>query len=333
MTTCGSRVLTMIGYGKSFSWLWIFSFPFIADSSIFRGDGSRFYEDDISFDPFDSTMNGDVFQDDAFAELKENPGGNGDERRRGLVDTIEDDYELDVVFVGDSITEQRQGTRMGKPEERYTGIKEIFDKTFTKGAKGGDFNGIALGIGGDTSNNLLWRLLNGEMPDGLDPKVWWVGIGVNDLTNKGCAEEIVLLGILRVVEEITNRHPDDIVVINSILPVQRNEEGLLEHLGKHHEDIALKKKENNLANGDMSDKRLHIDLWPSIVSINKQLSRFASMHPSVKFFDADSIFVEERDDGKYLKMDLMLDPVHPNLAGHKKWNSEIKKRLTKILEN
>jgi len=296
------------------------------------GEGSRFYDDDISYDPFDSTMNGDVFQDDEFAELKENPGGNDDERRRGLdmVDTTEDDYELDVVFVGDSITEQRQGTIMGKPVESWTGIKEIFDKTFTK-SKGGDFNGIALGISGDTSNNLLWRLLNGEMPDGLDPKVWWVGIGVNDLTNKGCSEEIVLLGILRVVEEITNRHPDDIVVINSILPVQRNEEGLLEHLGKHHEDIALKRKENNMANGEMSDKRLHIDLWPSIVSINHQLSRFASNHPGVKFFNADSIFVEEKGDGKYLKTDLMMDPVHPNLAGHKKWNSAIKKKLTQLL--
>ncbi|EJK47041.1 hypothetical protein THAOC_34265 [Thalassiosira oceanica] len=308
------------------------------------GEGSRFYEDDLAFDPFaeDYLNEEGVMEDDGYADVRESPTGNGDEgrrqqRRRALDGTVEGDYELDVVFIGDSITEQRQGTRMGRPEEGYTGIKEVFDKTFTK-EKGGDYNGIALGISGDTSPQVLWRLMNGEMPDGLDPKVWWIGIGINDLTIKGCSEEIVLLGILRVVEEIQNRHPDDVVVINSILPIQRNEEGLLEHVGKHHEDIALKKKEKDMADNEMSSKRLHIDLWPSIVAINEELSKFASKHHGVKFFDADSVFIEERTDekgvmGKYLKMDLMRDPVHPNLQGHKRWNNAIKKKLASILSN
>ena len=41
------------------------------------------------------------------------------------------------------------------------------------------------------------------------------------------------------------------MVINSLLPVQRNSDGLLEHLGKHHKDVALKKKEKDLAEKDM----------------------------------------------------------------------------------
>jgi hypothetical protein len=80
-------------------------------------------------------------------------GEGGDKRmiRRNIGSVADDDenYELDVVFVGDSITEQRQGTAMGKPNDDYTGIKEVFDKTFTR-KKGGDFNGIAMGISGDT---------------------------------------------------------------------------------------------------------------------------------------------------------------------------------------
>ena len=175
--------------------------------------------------------------------------------------------------------------------------------------------------------------MNGEMPYGLTPKVWWVGIGLNDLTMKGCSEEVVLLGILRVVEEIQNSHPDDIIVINSILPVVRNTDGLLEHLGKHHEDVALKKKEKNLLDEEMNKKRDHVDLWPSIVAINEELSKFASAHKGVKFFNADNVFVEERQNGKYVKMDLMHDTVHPNLSGHKKWNSEIKKRLHEIIKD
>lgn len=175
--------------------------------------------------------------------------------------------------------------------------------------------------------------MNGEMPYGLTPKVWWLGIGINDLTMKGCSEEVVLLGILRVVEEIQKLHPDDVVVINSLLPVNRNTDGLLEHLGKHHEDVALKKKEKNLLDEEMSKKRAHIDFWPSIVAINEELRKFASKHKGVKFFNADSVFVEERQNGKYLKMDLMHDPVHPNVSGHKKWNAAIKKRLHEILKD
>ncbi len=162
--------------------------------------------------------------------------------------------------------------------------------------------------------------------------MWWVGIGINDLSLKGCSEEVTLLGILRVVEEIQRYHPKDFIVINSLLPVQRNQEGLLEHIGKHHEDVALKKKEQDMEAGQMNKKRDRYDLWPSIVSINKELGEFASKHPTIKFFNADKVFVEDREDGRYMRLDLFGDPVHPNLAGHKKWNNEIKRRLHEILK-
>jgi len=174
--------------------------------------------------------------------------------------------------------------------------------------------------------------MNGEMPYGFEPRVWWVGIGISDLSMKGCSEEVVLLGILRVVEEIQTWRPDATVVINSLLPVQRNSDGLLEHLGKHHKDVALKKKEKDLAEEDMSAKRDHHDLWPSVVAINRGLKEFAAKQKGVKFFDADKVFVEERQDGLYLRTDLMADPVHPNLSGHKKWNGAIKKRLHELLK-
>lgn len=306
-------------YMNDFDDMWIES----GEDDWIYGEGSRFGNDDLGFDPF-SYAGGWDEDDDGFASPMEKPSN----RRRKLGDND----GLDVVFIGDSITEQRQGTSMGRPNDDLTGIKEVFDKTFTK-EKGGEFNGIAMGISGDTTTNLLWRLINGEMPYGLTPKVWWLGIGVNDLTIKGCSEEVVLLGILRVVEEIQTQHPDDYIVINSILPVQRNAQGLLEHFGKHHEDIALKKKEKDLLDEEMSKKRSRLDVWPSIVAINEELNKFASKHKKIKFFNADSIFVDERQDGKWLKLDLMHDPVHPNLAGHKKWNNAIKKRLHEILKD
>ena len=39
----------------------------------------------------------------------------------------------------------------------------------------------------------------------------WLVLGMNDLTRTQCSEEIVVLGILRVVEEIRLRKPDAMV--------------------------------------------------------------------------------------------------------------------------
>lgn len=292
------------------------------------GLGPRFQnnnddEDDYGYGPW---TDDDVTNGATYDGVNDSFGDDGDGRKLA-------EYEgLDVVFLGDSLTEQRQGTMFGKGMDSYMGIKEVFEKTFTK-SKGGDFNGIALGIAGDTAPNLLWRLSNGEMPVGLEPKVWWIDIGINDLSRMSCSEEVVLLGILRVVEEIQNHHPNAKIVLNSLMPVRRSEDGLLEHVGKHHEHGALKKKENNIPEEEMDEKRLHTDLWPSIVSINYELQKFASKHTGVKFFNADSVFVDEQQDGKYIRKELMADPVHPNLAGFKKLNGAIKKKLHEILKD
>jgi lysophospholipase L1-like esterase len=57
------------------------------------------------------------------------------------------------------------------------------------------------------------------MPADFNPRVWWVALGMNDLGRMQCSEEVVILGILRVVEEILTRKPDAEVVINSMLPM------------------------------------------------------------------------------------------------------------------
>mmetsp|Transcript_487 Transcript_487/g.790 ORF Transcript_487/g.790 Transcript_487/m.790 type:complete len:502 (-) Transcript_487:46-1551(-) len=298
-----------------------------ADDDWIYAKGARF-GDDYSYLGEDDVFGNDFDPDADYAASYDTGAKTGDETGERKMEST----GLDVVFIGDSITEQRQGTAHGEHVDDYVSIKEVFDKTFTKD-KGGDFDGIAMGIAGDTAPNVLWRLLNGESPFGLEPKVWWVHVGINDLSVKGCSEEVTLLGILRVVEEIQNKCPDAKIVINSILPVRRNEEGLLEHIGKNHEDQALRKKELDMMDGSLSPTRLHVDLWPSIVSINEELSKFASKHKGIKFFNADEVFVEEREDAKYLKVDLMDDAVHPNLSGHKKWNNAIKKRLHEILND
>jgi hypothetical protein len=100
---------------------------------------------------------------------------------------------------------------------------------------------------------VLYRLLNGEMPDDFNPKIWWLELGMSDLGRSQCSEELVVLGILRVVEEIVNQKPDTNVVINSMFPMIE----LREKLDPNDMDTGLdesfgenSKKNNNNKNGN-----------------------------------------------------------------------------------
>lgn len=61
--------------------------------------------------------------------------------------------------------------------------------------------------------------MNGEMPNDFNPKIWWLEVGLNDLGRSQCSEEVVVLGILRIVEEILDKKKDATVVINSLFPL------------------------------------------------------------------------------------------------------------------
>lgn len=61
--------------------------------------------------------------------------------------------------------------------------------------------------------------MNGEMPEDFEPKIWWLELGMNDLGRAQCSEEVVVMGVLRVVEEIISRRPDSTIVINSLFPM------------------------------------------------------------------------------------------------------------------
>lgn len=69
--------------------------------------------------------------------------------------------------------------------------------------------------------------MNGEMPNAFDPKIWWLQLGLNDLGRMQCSEEIVVLGILRIVEEILARKPNAKIVINSLLPMPNLRGGIM----------------------------------------------------------------------------------------------------------
>ena len=142
---------------------------------------------------------------------------------RKIVKTFQGDptrmAKLDVAFVGESVIEEMDGRWMGLQRgSNLKNLETIFNSHFSRKG-GGRVDGVALGIAGDTAPNVLWRLLHGEMEPYFNPRVWWVSLGMNDLARMQCSEEVVVLGVLRVVEEILENKPDAQIVINSLFPM------------------------------------------------------------------------------------------------------------------
>ena len=192
------------------------------------------------------------------------------------------------------------------------------------------------------SPNVLWRLLHGEVDKNFNPKVWWLVIGTNDLMIQQCSEEVVLLGILRVIEEIMSQKPQATIIVNSILPMTKESDGALmdskkdRHFKNDHDqdhiiyDISGKIIESQTKSNseDYLERKKRFNqrrtsffsfgeqkgmLWPSILAINTQLKKFCERQgDNVQFFDADEIFVDGNDHGKsFLKLELLSIHGHP----------------------
>lgn len=138
--------------------------------------------------------------------------------------------KIDVAIVGQSIVEVLNGFLKGsdRREETYFGkVNSIFQKNFENSEKyttapEKEVRGIAMGLTGDQSNHVLWRLMHGELGDDeFDPPIWWIVVGMEDVGRFECSEEVVVMGILRIVEEILKQKPNAKIVVNSLFPMTK----------------------------------------------------------------------------------------------------------------
>ncbi|MFG6433775.1 GDSL-type esterase/lipase family protein [Roseateles sp. LYH14W] len=107
---------------------------------------------------------------------------------------------VDLVFLGDSITQgwENEG-------------KAAWTRHFAK------HNAVALGFGGDRTENLLWRLQNGEL-DGMAPKAIVMMIGTNNTGERLEDPALTVAGIQRNLDEIRKRQPQAKVLLLALFP-------------------------------------------------------------------------------------------------------------------
>ncbi|MDJ0700060.1 MAG: platelet-activating factor acetylhydrolase IB subunit [Woeseiaceae bacterium] len=110
--------------------------------------------------------------------------------------------EIDLVFVGDSITHGWEDEGVDVWQEYYQGR-----------------NALNLGFSGDRTEHVLWRLENGAV-DGMSPSLVVLMIGTNNTGHRMDPAVYTAEGIERVVGELRERLPGTQVLVLGIFPRQ-----------------------------------------------------------------------------------------------------------------
>lgn len=118
--------------------------------------------------------------------------------KRILDDIKKMDGRIDVALVGDSITARWRGS-----------------ESWTK--HWGSYRAVNMGIGGDRTQNVLWRLQNGEL-DGYKAKLFVVMIGTNNLFDKKTEPAEVAAGIKAIIDLIQAKQPQAKILLLGIFP-------------------------------------------------------------------------------------------------------------------
>jgi lysophospholipase L1-like esterase len=199
---------------------------------------------------------------------------SNEKNRERIQDTLDQGRKLDVVLLGDSITEHWQGTDLGGENDEFRGNNDVYNQLFN--SPDSPIQGLALGNGGDRTTQLLYRLEHGEITM-LSAPVFWILIGTNDFLGFFCDPDEIVAGILACVREVRRQKPSSTVVLQALLPVSANEA----------HDLLY---------------------WRAYSEVNQRLSCFAEQAPLVEFVNMTQLVLTE--DGK-VDISLLVDGIHP----------------------
>ena len=182
------------------------------------------------------------------------------------------DGNIDVAFVGDSITARWRGS-----------------ENWTK--HWGSYRAVNMGIGGDQTQHVLWRLQNGDL-DGYKAKLFVVMIGTNNLWGKNANPAHAAAGVKAVIDLIQSKQPQAKILLMGLLPT-----GEKPNPGR----------ENRMA-------------------VNKLISQYAG--GSVEYMDISAKYLEPDDT---ISKEVMHDFLHLAPKGYDIWADAISSKVKEIV--
>lgn len=182
---------------------------------------------------------------------------------------------VDLLFVGDSITEGWTGQG-----------KEIWNRYYAPR------NAVNMGIGGDRTQHVLWRLDHSNLED-LKPRLAIVMIGTNNSGGNDNTAEEIADGIIAICDRLRTKLPQTKILLLAIFP--RNEKP------------TPQREENEQA---------------SLIA-----SKIADGR-TIYYLDINSHFLTP--DGT-LPKSIMQDFLHPNANGYKIWAEAMEPMVAKLM--
>lgn len=218
-----------------------------------------------------------VFAEQDFPAVVSLPGsGDGwQARHTGILSRVRQGH-VDLLMIGDSITQ-------GWDEEGH----QVWETYY------GHRQAVNLGFNADRTEQVLWRLQNGEL-DGIWPKVAVVMIGTNNSGTRKDPSEQTAAGVQAILTVLRMRLPETKILLLGIFPRGATATDPLRQLNR---------------------------------TINERLREFADRQ-NVFYLDIGSRFLDAEGG---LKADLMPDLLHPSEAGYRVWAEAMESQLKLLL--
>lgn len=227
----------------------------------------------VGFLAVDSTAQGTATVSDAVTPVPRD--GNWMKRHESMNDRVKQG-NVDLVFIGDSITQGWEGNGKNVWKEFY-----------------GTRHAVNLGIGGDRTQHVIWRLDHGNL-EGITPKVAVIMIGTNN-SGSNSPEEIAE-GVTEIVHQIRTLTPDTKILLLATFP-----------RGADPSDAKrqVNQKSNEIVKKLADDKHVfYLDIGDKFLGENGSLSR-----------------------------DIMPDLLHLNERGYTIWAESIEPTLEKLMNS
>jgi lysophospholipase L1-like esterase len=187
--------------------------------------------------------------------------------------------DVELLLVGDSITQGWEGRETAG---------DLWRQCFEP------LNALNLGFSGDRTEQVIWRLQNGEI-NGIHPKLAVLLIGTNNTGHRQDKAEDTALGIKTIIGELRTGLPDMTILLMAVFP-----------------------------RGKLPDDPLRI----INAKINQLIAGYAD-NQIVHFLDFGHLFIHANGE---LRTDLMPDFLHLNATGYRVWADAMVPHLDRLLE-
>jgi lysophospholipase L1-like esterase len=225
----------------------------------------------------------------------------------------------DVIFLGDSITNGWEGQKAWQ---------EYF----------GSFNPVNLGIGGDQTGHVLWRITDGKELENLKPKAAVIMIGTNNIGGHTAPQ--IAGGIKAIVEELKRQKPDIKILVLGVFPrgnggdAERSLEQITEGIKPINEELKKEQPDITRLNALVRNLEQKKGTIPA-AKLNKKVAEINAI--IAKLDDGKSVFYKDigkefLDQNGGLSGAIMPDYLHLSPNGYDIWGKAIKGDIEKLVQ-